>query len=63
MCHLLKEIGFKEHIRGDHHIFIKEGVREIINLQPENSKVKAYQVRQVRRIILNYKMMLGDEND
>lgn len=35
-----------------------KGVRELINLQKEGSKAKPYQARQVRRIILEYK--LGD---
>ena len=56
MCDLLIKLGFKEHIRGDHHIFLKEGIRGLINLQPEGSKGKAYQVRQVRKIIINYKL-------
>jgi len=44
-------------IKGDHHIFFIEGVKEIINLQPlSDSKAKAYQVKQVRGIILKYKL-------
>ena len=33
-----------------------KGVAEIINIQPEGNKAKAYQVKQVRCIILKYKM-------
>ena len=58
---LLHELGFSERIRGDHHIFWKEGVIEIINLQPKGSKAKPYQVRQVRGIMLRYKMGFEDE--
>jgi hypothetical protein len=46
---------------GDHHIFTHEGVIEIINIQPKGSHAKPYQVRQVRNIILKYR--LGGEND
>ena len=53
---LLQRLGFEERIRSSHHIFIKEGVDEQINLQRDGSKVKSYQVRQVRRIILKYKL-------
>ena len=60
LCQLLEKMGFEERIRGDHHIFTKEGVIEILNLQPRGSKAKAYQVRQVRSLILKYK--LGDRN-
>jgi hypothetical protein len=34
----------------------KEGVEEKINLQRDDSKAKAYQVRQVRSVILKYKL-------
>lgn len=46
---LLLAIGFQERIRGDHHIFTREGIIEIINLQPlPGGSAKAYQVKQVR---------------
>ncbi|MBC7943964.1 MAG: type II toxin-antitoxin system HicA family toxin [Burkholderiales bacterium] len=53
---LVIKLGFHERIRGDHHIFTKSYVTEIINLQPKGSKAKAYQVKQVRNIILKYKL-------
>ena len=53
----LNNFGFSERIKGDHHIFYKEGIDEIINLQPlRDGKAKAYQVRQVRGIIFKYKL-------
>lgn len=58
---LLKHFGFDERIKGSHHIFWKEGVEEIINLQPKGSKAKAYQVKQVRNLILKYKFEANDE--
>ena len=45
---VLKRLGFEERIRGDHHIFTRDGVEEILNLQPRGSLAKAYQVKQVR---------------
>ena len=51
-------LGFEERVRGDHHIFVKENIAEIINLQPKGSKAKPYQVKQVRSILTKY--MLGD---
>jgi len=54
------DAGFEERIKGDHHIFSKEGVVEIVNLQPlRDGKAKAYQVKQVRNILVKYK--LADE--
>ena len=57
MRKLLKDFGFSERIKGDHYIFCREGIEEIINLQPlKGGKSKAYQVKQVRGIILKYKL-------
>ena len=52
LCALLNHLGFAERIRGDHHIFTRDGIREIINLQPRGGMAKAYQVKQVRGIIV-----------
>jgi hypothetical protein len=54
--HLLTELGFEERIRGSHHMFRRAGIVEKINLQREGNKAKVYQVRQVRAVILKYKM-------
>jgi len=54
---LILSLSFDERVKGDHHIFGKDGVAEIINLQPlKNGRAKAYQVKQVRSIILRYKL-------
>lgn len=53
---LLKRFGFEERIRSSHHIFRKEGVEEKPNLQRDGNKAKVYQVSQVRRLILKYKL-------
>ena len=55
---LLKKLGFAERIKGDHYIFTKDDVREIINIQPKSNKAKGYQVKQIRNIIVKYR--LGD---
>ena len=60
---LLIDFGFSQRTKGDHHIFFREGVEEIINLQPlKDGKAKAYQVRQVRMLILKYKFQTEDRN-
>jgi len=54
-------LNFQERIKGDHHIFTRDDVLEIVNIQPLNSgKAKAYQVKQIRNIILKYKLNRGD---
>lgn len=56
LCRLLRRLGFAERTRGGHHIFRKEGVEERLNLQRDDGNAKAYQVRQVRAVILKYKL-------
>lgn len=56
LCGLLKKLGFEERIRGSHHMFRKSGIIEKINLQDDGGKAKAYQVRQVRVVILKYSL-------
>ena len=31
---VLASLGFRERVRGDHHIFSRDGIAEIANLQP-----------------------------
>ena len=38
---------------------IREDVEEILNLQPRSSMAKPYQVRQVRSVIVRYKLAEG----
>lgn len=56
LCHLLHRLGFDMRVSGSHHIFRQQGIEERINLQRDGNKAKPYQVRQVRNIILKYKM-------
>ena len=58
LCELLKNMGFDLRIKGSHHIFRKEGIEEKINLQRDQRHAKPYQVKQVRNVILKYKLML-----
>lgn len=53
---ILTLLGFTVRIKGDHFIYFKDGVEEIINIQPVENKSKPYQVKQVRNIILKYRM-------
>ncbi|MBI4489988.1 MAG: type II toxin-antitoxin system HicA family toxin [Deltaproteobacteria bacterium] len=57
---LLRRLGFEERIRGSHHIFTKDGVEEILNLQPRGRHAKPYQVKQVRGVILKYRSAGGE---
>ena len=53
---VLDRLGFQCRIRGDHFIYTRNDVEEIINIQSMGNKAKPYQVKQVRNIILKYQL-------
>ncbi len=56
LCGLLIRLGFEERIRGSHHVFRRPDVEERINLQSDGKHAKVYQVRQVRAVLLRYRL-------
>ena len=44
LCALMRYLGFQERVRGSHHLFDKEGIVEIVNLQSCDGHAKPYQV-------------------
>jgi hypothetical protein len=59
---LLRYLGFQLRTAGSHHIFSREGVAEILNLQTRrDGSAKPYQVKQVRQVLTRYR--LAGEND
>ena len=56
LCQVLEAKGFRMRVSGSHHIFTKTGVVERINLQREGANAKPYQVKQVRKILSQYKL-------
>jgi virulence-associated protein VapD len=56
---LLRRLGFEERIRGSHYIFTRKSVAEILNLQSRGSMAKAYQVKQIRTVLVQYKLTEG----
>ncbi len=63
LCRLLLKLGFEVRIKGSHHIFFKNGLHEIINIQEINGHSKAYQIRQIREIIINNKLEIHGEDE
>ncbi len=51
---LLERLGFDCRVKGDHFIYFKSDVDEIINIQPNGKMAKSYQVKQIRNIITKY---------
>ena len=58
----LLRLEFIERVRGSHHLFRRQGVRELLNIQADGSHAKPYQVRQVRQVILKYRLGEGDSD-
>ena len=56
LCQLLERLGFDKRVRRSHHLFRKNGVEEMINLQRSGTNAKPYQVKQVRAAILKAKL-------
>ena len=57
LCFVLERAGFTRRSgKGSHTIFARDGVEEIVNLQPRGSQAKPYQVKQVRDLILKYQL-------
>lgn len=55
---ILLRAGFVERVSSSHHNFRKPGVDEKLNLQRgKDGKAKPYQVRQVRNVLLEYKLV------
>ena len=58
---LLLKLGFEERIKGSHHILTKDGIEEILNIQPKMGKAKAYQVKQIRNVIVKNRLNLDKD--
>ena len=60
-CRLLIRLGFEERTRGSHHIFVRPGIHDMINLQRDGRLAKPYQVRQVRAVITAHGLTMSEE--
>jgi hypothetical protein len=56
LCSLLQFLGFSVRIKGSHHIFWRDDIIEIINIQPLGAFAKPYQVKQIRELLIKYHM-------
>ena len=57
LCYIIERAGFQVRpAKGSHRIYYKDSVVEIINVQPRDGKAKPYQVKQVRELLLKYKI-------
>lgn len=57
--YFLEKFDFDQRVEGDHFIYYKKGISEIINIQSDGNMAKPYQVRQIRNIVVKYHMETG----
>ncbi len=54
LCKMLESLNFKHRIKGDHFIYYRNDILEIINIQPNGNKAKGYEVKQIRLLFKKY---------
>ncbi len=61
LCYVIERAGFERRGgKGSHRIYVKDGVAEIINLQPrDGGEAKPYQVKQVRELLVKYRIEIS----
>jgi predicted RNA binding protein YcfA (HicA-like mRNA interferase family) len=58
---LVERFGFREaRTRGSHHVYTREGVRELINIQEDGGQAKPYQIRQFLRLVERYNLRMEE---
>ncbi|PKP54364.1 MAG: hypothetical protein CVT90_01655 [Candidatus Altiarchaeales archaeon HGW-Altiarchaeales-3] len=58
ICKAAIEFGFEfKGGKGSHRIFVKTGIRKMLNFQNVKGKAKPYQVKQFLKIIEKYKLI------
>ena len=58
ICKIAKLFGFRfRGGKGSHRIFVRAGIREMLNFQEVKGKTKPYQVKQFVRIIEKYNLL------
>lgn len=58
ICRNAVDFGFKyKGGQGSHRVFVRQGIREILNFQNVKGMVKPYQVRQFIKIIVKYHLL------
>lgn len=61
---LAEAFGFQhKRTSGSHFIFTHPGVPELINLQDVRGQAKAYQVRQLLKLVERYNLQMGETSE
>ncbi len=51
---MLESLNFDYRVKGDHFIYYRNDMPEIINIQPKGNKAKGYEVKQIRLLFKKY---------
>ena len=58
---LVEAFGFTlDRVSGSHHIFKREGIEEMVNIQDYKGEAKPYQIRQFLEIVEKYGLSLEE---
>jgi len=58
LCKGAELFGFRlRGSKGSHRIYVKDGVREMLNFQNVKGKAKPYQVKQFLKVVQRYKLL------
>jgi predicted RNA binding protein YcfA (HicA-like mRNA interferase family) len=61
MVALAEGFGFHlSRVKGSHHIFVHQGIRELVNLQNVGGQAKPYQIRQFLRLVERYNIEIEE---
>ena len=60
LCKLRTELA---HLMGSHHIYVKEGIPDQVNLQERKGKAKPYQVKQFLKLVDKHELELTDGDE
>ena len=54
--------GFQlDRVNGSHHIFMHQGIPELLNLQNVKGKAKPYQIKQLLQLIETHNLQMKEE--
>ena len=64
LCNIAENFGFEfRGGKGSHRIYVKKGIKEMLNFQNVHGKAKPYQVRQLIKVIEKYNLLEEKDND
>ena len=62
MKSLAEGFGFRlDRVSGSHHIFVHDGIPELVNMQEVRGEAKPYQIRQFLKLVERYNLRLEDD--